>query len=408
MRKIKETLLRRFVTRSDPEAFSELIRQHAGMVYGACLRILQDEDKAADAAQDTFFQMLRSAGQIRGSVSGWLHRAATCRSIDRIRRDSLRRRHEQQYSENNPRRVQQWSEISPYIDEELDGLDEQSRDILMRHYFEGQTTRDIGRQIGISQSTVSRRMEAGLELLRTRLSKRGLIVAAAALGGLLGQNAAQAAPAAVITELGKMALVAGTAGAAATGAGAATVSAGEAAAGGVLAGVKAKVIATAAVVVIGTGTVVTYNHYANPSARTDTAIVESAEKPSASKTANPSRSKQTAGSGSNITYVEAPSQGGSPAAQGASDADDFDAWFDSIFAEEIPPAGQTAQPAGGGAGMGGGMMGGGMMMGGIGGMPEEQAPEEEIQEETIYFGGAVRARVAPPPEESDESEDEKQ
>lgn len=406
MRNIKETLLHRFVTRSDEEAFSEIVRQHAGMVYGACLRILQDEDKAADAAQETFFQLLRNAEQIRGSVSGWLHRAATSRSIDRIRRDSVRRRHETQYSQERPCPVRRWEEISPCIDEEMDQLDEQTRQILMRHYFEGQTTRVIGKEIGISQSTVSRRIEAGLDLLRMRLSKRGLIVAAAALGGLLGQNAAQAAPVAVMTELSKMALVAGTGTMVASGAGAASVSAGQAAAaGGILAGVKAKVITAAAVVVIGTGSVVTYNHYANSPERRETITVEaSADQPSGK--ADPSQASRTARPGSNITYIEASSEAAPAAAPDTADQDDFDEWFESIFAEELPTDG-PARSAGGGAAMGGGYGGfGGGMMGGMAGTPPEtDTPEEEIQEGAVR---RVRARAAPPPEDSEEAEDKEQ
>jgi len=58
------TLLHRFAKTGDAEAFSEVVRRHAGLVYGACLRILADRDRAADAVQETFFQLLRNAGNI--------------------------------------------------------------------------------------------------------------------------------------------------------------------------------------------------------------------------------------------------------------------------------------------------------------------------------------------------------
>jgi DNA-directed RNA polymerase specialized sigma24 family protein len=41
-------LLQRFAKTGDPEVFSEIVRRHAGLVYGACLRILADKDRAAD------------------------------------------------------------------------------------------------------------------------------------------------------------------------------------------------------------------------------------------------------------------------------------------------------------------------------------------------------------------------
>jgi DNA-directed RNA polymerase specialized sigma24 family protein len=70
-------LLHRFAKTGDAEAFSEVVRRHAGLVYGACLRILADRDRAADVVQETFFQLLRNAGNITGSVPAWLHRVAT-------------------------------------------------------------------------------------------------------------------------------------------------------------------------------------------------------------------------------------------------------------------------------------------------------------------------------------------
>ena len=64
--------LRRFAERGDSEAFAELVREHSGLVYGTCLRILGDQNLAADATQETFFQLLRNARTISGSVSSWL------------------------------------------------------------------------------------------------------------------------------------------------------------------------------------------------------------------------------------------------------------------------------------------------------------------------------------------------
>jgi RNA polymerase sigma factor (sigma-70 family) len=260
------TLLRRFARTGDAGAFSEVVQRHAGLVYGACLRILADRDRAADAVQDTFFQLLRNAGNISSSVPAWLHRVATRRAIDVVRRDSLRKRREAEYSANKPREVRKWQDISGYVDEGLSELDEQTQAILIQHFFEGRSMSDIAAGEGISQPTVSRRIESGVAKLRERLRKRGIIVAVATLGGLLGENVVEAAPAIVLKELGKMALVGGTT-AAGTGVGSAAAAsgAGAKAAVGVLAGVKVKVVTAAVVTAVGVGSVVTYNHVTQPS-----------------------------------------------------------------------------------------------------------------------------------------------
>jgi RNA polymerase sigma factor (sigma-70 family) len=258
--------LRHFVKTSDAEAFSEIVQRHAGLVYGACLRVLLDRDKAADATQETFLELLRNAEKITGSLSSWLHRVATRRAINMVIKDSSRRRREAKYATEKPLNSSRWEDISTYIDEGLDDLDEEMREILIGHFFEGRTTVEIAADKGISQPTVSRRIEAGIGELRENLRKRGVVVALAGFSSLLTQNAVEAAPALVLKELGKIA-IAGANAAAASGIGSASSVSGagaKAVAGGVLAGIKAKVISTAVVAAVGVGGIVTYNQFTKP------------------------------------------------------------------------------------------------------------------------------------------------
>jgi hypothetical protein len=162
--------------------------------------------------------------------------------------------------------VRKWQDISGYVDEGLGELDEQTQEILIQHFFEGRSMTDIAAGKGISQPTVSRRIESGVAELREKLRKRGIIVAVATLGGLLLENAAEAAPALVLKELGKMALVGGPA--VASGVGNATAASGagaKATAAALMTGVKAKVVTAAVVTAVGVGSVVTYNHVTQPS-----------------------------------------------------------------------------------------------------------------------------------------------
>jgi RNA polymerase sigma-70 factor (ECF subfamily) len=247
-------LLQRFSTKGDPEAFSEIVRRHADLVYGACWRVLQDRDKASDVVQDTFLQLLHNAGSITGSVPAWLHRVATNKAIDLMRKDGARRRQEKDHAAEQPMTVNSWDDISPYVDEEMNRLDDQTREVLIQHFFEGHTTRDIGAIMRISQATVSRRLESGVVMMREGLRRRGVIVAIPLLISLLGGKAAEAAPAFLLRELGKMAIV----GAQTAMMPAAATFAAQAAAGGLLTGVKLKVLTVAAVAAVGMGSVATY------------------------------------------------------------------------------------------------------------------------------------------------------
>ena len=107
--------LQRFVRSGDATAFSEIVRRHAGLVYGACVRVLGDADRAADATQETFFQFLRDAGRITGSLPNWLHRVAMGKAVDVVRKDSSRKRREAEYADLKQRQVGEWKELSPYL-----------------------------------------------------------------------------------------------------------------------------------------------------------------------------------------------------------------------------------------------------------------------------------------------------
>lgn len=256
MAESEAVLLKRFTRSGDAEAFAEIIRRHAGLVYGAAWRILADVDRAADVAQETFLQLTRDAGTVTGSLPGWLHRVATHKAIDQRRRDASRRQRERAYvaNEDRPRDLSEWKDLSPHVDVSLRELEPELREILILHFLEGRSTREIAARRGTSQATISRRIGAGVEQLRVRLRRRGLLVAVGTLSVLLGDHAVQAAPLPLLMELGKMAMVGGTAaGAAGAGSGLHTI------ATGVLTAVKTRAVTVAAVAVLGAGSLVTYH-----------------------------------------------------------------------------------------------------------------------------------------------------
>jgi RNA polymerase sigma-70 factor (ECF subfamily) len=224
---------------SDPVVTA--ISQHADMVYATCRRVLGNEADAADVAQETFFQFVKQADRIRGSVAGWLHQVATRRSIDFIRQCTSRRRREERYVADTAAGETSWNEMEPLVDEAIEALSAESRELLLLHFLEGQSMGAIGVAKGVSQPTVSRRITHALDELRQNLQAKGGIVAAASLGNLL-LGTAEAAPAPVLHSLGKLAL-----------AHTATLGAGTAAASSTLGGAKVAAIIAAGTLTVGTG-----------------------------------------------------------------------------------------------------------------------------------------------------------
>lgn len=144
-----------------------------------------------------------------------------------------------------------WREIAPHIDEALAELPEDIRAPLVLHYLEDRSQEEVAAELEVNQSTVSRRLEKGVAELREKLRKAGVVASAALLATLLGQEAAQAAPATLVASLGKMA-IAGVGKAGAVGATAKTAAAGVGA-------LKVKLVAAGVAGVVAVGGILAYS-----------------------------------------------------------------------------------------------------------------------------------------------------
>ena len=116
-------LLMGYARDGDAEAFAELVRAYAGMVYATCLRVTRNGHDAEDAAQECFLELARKAGAVKASVAGWLHAAATSRARSLVRSAASRRAREKRMTtEAAPPDEVAWDAISPQVDEALQSL----------------------------------------------------------------------------------------------------------------------------------------------------------------------------------------------------------------------------------------------------------------------------------------------
>jgi RNA polymerase sigma-70 factor (ECF subfamily) len=75
----------------DLEAFNRLVLAYQDIVFNTALRILSDEDLAADAAQEAFLSAFRALNSYRGgSFRAWLLRTVTNACYDELRRQKRR------------------------------------------------------------------------------------------------------------------------------------------------------------------------------------------------------------------------------------------------------------------------------------------------------------------------------
>jgi len=210
-------LLDRWLAQHDAHAFREIARRHSRMVFATCKRILRDATEAEDITQECFLTLAQQAARPPESLPAWLHVVAVRRSMNRLRalgRQAARERAFAEAQQSSP--APNLDLVLGAVDEALAELPEMLRLPLVLHFLEQQGQQEIAAQLGVSRSTISRRIDQGIAQLRTRLEQKGLPVSAAALGAALKAQASAVLPAPLATALGKLSLAgnAGGAGAA--------------------------------------------------------------------------------------------------------------------------------------------------------------------------------------------------
>ena len=148
----------------------ELYRRYGPMVLRRCRKLLRDEEKAVDAMQDTFVQLLRHAETLDDAApSSLLYRTATNVCLNRLRGE--RRRPEDPEDElllqlASLDDAEGASVARSVLDRIFGGEKESTRLIAVLHLLDGMTHEEVAREVNLSVSGVRKR----LRTLRSRVA----------------------------------------------------------------------------------------------------------------------------------------------------------------------------------------------------------------------------------------------
>jgi RNA polymerase sigma factor (sigma-70 family) len=195
-----DELLGRFLAGHRDEAaeaaFAALVERHGPMVLGVCRRVLGDRHEAEDAFQATFLVLARKAGAIarREQLANWLHGVASRTALDaRARADRRRAREQRAFAMSAAGAVAddaaEHDELRVVLDEELARLPASYRGAVVLCELDGLSRHAAARRLGIPEGTLSSRLARAKDLLRHRLTRRGLAPSALALDAALSREA---------------------------------------------------------------------------------------------------------------------------------------------------------------------------------------------------------------------------
>ncbi|MEZ5307607.1 MAG: RNA polymerase sigma factor [Pyrinomonadaceae bacterium] len=174
----------------DPEAFGEIVTRWERKIFALCFGMLQREDEARDAAQETFISAFKAIGRFRGEakVSSWLHRIAVNQCLTRKRRDKTRSESFFDESESaeekyfvapmrlTPSRLTEKEERIAAVRTAVSALPTDLREVVIMKEFEELTFQEISDTLEIPLSTVKSRLYTALNQLKKRLANTPLEV----------------------------------------------------------------------------------------------------------------------------------------------------------------------------------------------------------------------------------------
>ena len=206
-------LLEAFRKERSEDAFAELVRRYASLVYSVAKRRLANPALAEDVTQIVFIRFAKAPPKVcsHSELAAWLHRTTVNVTIDTWRSETRRFNREQQAATMEPPEADnaKWEEIAPNLDEAINELEEMDRRALLLRFFNGKTMRDIGVALGVSEDAAKMRVNRVVDRLRTRLGVRGVACTAAVLGALMAENSMEAAPKEMISKVATIRLTAG-------------------------------------------------------------------------------------------------------------------------------------------------------------------------------------------------------
>lgn len=170
-----EELIAFYAKQECRSAFEELFRRYGNRLQGYFMRVTSSPELSRDMVQQTFMHVHRARADFQHGrpFRPWFYTIA-----HNVRREHFRRRARKPETLYDPERHGEPS-VNPdvtsarerVVRRALEQLDESQREVIVLHWYEGLTFREIGEAVGASTSAVKVRAHRAYKKLRGLLNE---------------------------------------------------------------------------------------------------------------------------------------------------------------------------------------------------------------------------------------------
>ena len=162
---------------TDQSKLEKLFRQHYRQMYRLATMLLHDDTESKDVVHDIFAHLLRESQDLREETAeSYLLTSVRNRCLNVIRSRQIQERVEHLYLLDLDTTITPTERLEEELKTLYKGIDQLTppvcRDIIMQHFRDGVTFKEIAFRLGVSETTVYKHLRRALNQLRTYLNNK--------------------------------------------------------------------------------------------------------------------------------------------------------------------------------------------------------------------------------------------
>ena len=162
---------------TDQKKLEKLFKQYYRQMYRLATMLLHDDAESKDVVHDIFVHLLRYSLDLReDTAESYLLTSVRNRCLNVIRSRQIQERVEHLYLLDLDTTITPTERLEEELKALYKGIDQLEppvcRDIIMQHFRDGITFKEIANRLCVSETTVYKHLRRALNQLRTQLKKQ--------------------------------------------------------------------------------------------------------------------------------------------------------------------------------------------------------------------------------------------